>query len=131
MSIKDGTITNKGIVITISNVGNTDQLYDQNYMIDKKENGKWVRLEKNRNNEEFQNDLIAGAKKMNGLSINWEEEYGELSAGKYRITKEFSIDKEVDVEFEIKQKIRIVDKNNKIEKNKRRKVFSLASLEFW
>lgn len=102
MSIKDGTITDKGIVITISNVGNTDQLYDQNYMIDKKENGKWVRLEKNRNNEEFQNDLIAGAKKMNGLSINWEEEYGELSAGKYRITKEFSIDKEVYVEFEIK-----------------------------
>lgn len=101
MSIKDGTITDKGIVITISNVGNTDQLYDQNYMIDKKENGKWVRLEKNRNNEEFQNDLIAGAKKMNGLSINWEE-YGELSAGKYRITKEFSIDKEVDIEFEIK-----------------------------
>lgn len=41
MSIKEGTLTNSGFTLIITNLSNNEIILGEEYRIDKKENGKW------------------------------------------------------------------------------------------
>ena len=102
LSIEEGTLTNTSATLVIKDLTKKDRGYGYEYEIEKKEYGEWIKLWRSVYKPIPEISLIPGDDGILYILMNWEEEYGELSAGKYRITKKFSIDKEVDVEFEIK-----------------------------
>ena len=107
MSIKEGTLTNKGVTVIITDTSNRDNIYGTPYSIDKYEDGEFKKL-----------DTIIDdyAWTMQGYSVdenntlefkvNWENLYGKLKKGKYRIVKDTSYAGEgtkhyITAEFEI------------------------------
>lgn len=103
MTIKDGTLTRTCATIIITDLSNKNNTYGIAYRIDKKENGKWESLktidgkkwnEVNWNLKGYEID------ENNQLEFeyNWEDLYGRLENGKYRLVK--SIDNQFfSVEF--------------------------------
>lgn len=108
MSIKEGTLTNKGVTVIITDMSNRDNIYGTPYRIDKYEDGEFKKL-----------DTIIDdyAWTMQGFSVDenntlelkadWEWLYGKLKKGKYRIVKDTSYAGEgtnhyITAEFEIK-----------------------------
>lgn len=107
LDIKDGTLTDKGLTMVISNKSNKNISYGNPFMIEKYENGYYKTL-KPINEMAFtlpayglnKNDSVE-------LNIDWARGYGKLK-GKYRIVKSFHYnenDKSIDfvkyLEFEI------------------------------
>ena len=92
MEIVDGTLTNTGATIVITDLSGEDNTYGEDYRIDRLENGKWYELE----------DIVDGnvgwhmiGYKINDdnelrMDVNWEWLYGPLESGKYRIVKSVS-----------------------------------------
>lgn len=103
MIIKDGTLTNVGVTVIITDKDNTN-LYGEWFRIDKKVNGKWNEL-KGFNNNDW--TLQGYATDENGkleLEHNWEHIYGKLEKGTYRLVKEAGTNKKgqyIMVEFSI------------------------------
>ena len=92
MEIVDGTLTNTGATIVITDLSGEDNTYGAWYRIDKLEDGKWYELEDKIAGE---NAWIAIGYKTDEnnqlqLDIGWEGLYGALESGKYRIVKDFS-----------------------------------------
>lgn len=89
MTIKDGTLTNKSARIIIKDTNEKDKYaYGVWFRIDKKENGKWIKI------KEIGNECIFDAMIYNvdddGLlefEQNWSCLYGELENGTYRLVK--------------------------------------------
>ena len=82
MEIKEGTLTNTGATIIITDTTNKDYSYGEPYRIDKKEN---YLLDEN-------NEIVR--------EVNWEWIYGELTPGTYRFVTDASSN-EISVEFTI------------------------------
>ena len=92
MEIVEGTLTNTGATIVITDLSGEDNTYGAWYRIDKWEDGKWYELEDKIAGE---NAWIAIGYKTDEnnqlqLDIGWEGLYGALESGKYRIVKDFS-----------------------------------------
>ena len=101
MSIKEGTLTNSGLTLIITNLSNEEITLGEEYSIDKKENGKWKPLTPIIDNYGF--IAIGYVLKPNNnfeTKIDWKELYGELEVGEYRLIKNIN-DKYVSVEFKI------------------------------
>ncbi len=101
MSIKEGTLTNSGFTLIITNLSNNEIILGEEYRIDKKENGKWRPVVPIIDNYGFID--IGYILKPNDdfeTKINWKWLYGELETGEYRLIKEVN-DKYVSVEFRI------------------------------
>lgn len=87
MSIKEGTLTNIGATIVIKDISNRENIYGEDFTIEKYDNGIWIELDNI-------NDLIfntigytVGDDKKLELEVNWEYFYGKLEKGTYRILK--------------------------------------------
>lgn len=112
MRIKKDTLTRTSATIVIYDYTNDDNIYGQAYRIDKKENGKWISLKTLDGKEwtEVYWNLIGYHVDEHDrleLNINWENLYGALPNGEYRIVKETSKrgemkDYEFSVEFILK-----------------------------
>ena len=92
MEIVEGTLTNTGATIVITDLSEENNTYGEWYRIDKLEDGKWYELEDKIAGE---NAWIAIGYKTDEnnqlqLDIGWESLYGALESGKYRIVKDFS-----------------------------------------
>mgnify|MGYP005788807647 FL=1 len=101
MSIKEGTLTNSGLTLIITNLSNDEIILGEEYSIDKKENGKWKPLTPIIDNYGF--NAIGYILKPNNnfeSNIDWKGLYGELESGEYRLIKNVN-DKYVSVEFKI------------------------------
>lgn len=101
MSIKEGTLTNSGLTLIITNLSNEEITLGEEYSIDKKENGKWKPLTPIIDNYGF--IAIGYVLKTNNnfeTKIDWKELYGELEVGDYRLIKNIN-NKYVSVEFKI------------------------------
>lgn len=91
MKIKEGTLTNVGATIIITDTSGRDNIYGNPYHIEKLENGKWIK-------RKILIDNLAWT--MQGyhvdenntleFKINWESIYGKLEKGTYRIVKDTS-----------------------------------------
>ena len=92
MSIKDGTLTNVGATVVITDTSNRENIYGDEYRIDKKEDGKWEMLPIIFEGNYAWNDIgySAGEDNKLELDINWEWLYGKLESGEYRIVKDTS-----------------------------------------
>lgn len=107
LSLKEGTLTKKGATLVLKNDSDVDVQYGNPYEIEIKKDGEWYKI-----NVQLDFTLSAfslKAKETKELEINWEEGYGKLIPGVYRIIKSINIEENgiyqsyhVAVEFEIK-----------------------------
>ncbi len=92
MTIKEGTLTNKSATIVLTNNSNKNFQYGNPYEIEIKKDGEWRKI-----NAELFFTMPAfnlSAKESIEIKLDWENEYGKLPKGTYRIIKE------IDYEYE-------------------------------
>ena len=108
MSIKDGTLKNTGATLILTNNSGKEFQYGNPYKMEIKQNGEWYKI-----SVEINFTLPAfslKSKESKEIELNWENGYGKLTSGTYRIIKEINYEKEegnvetfnVAVEFTIK-----------------------------
>ena len=92
MTIKDGTLTNKSATLVLTNNSDKNFQYGTPYEIEIKKDGEWHKI-----NIELYFDMPAfqlSAKESKEIELDWENGYGKLANGTYRIIKE------IDYEYE-------------------------------
>ena len=108
MTIKEGTLTNKSATLVLTNNSDKNFQYGNPYEIEIKKDGEWHKI-----NVELNFDMPAfqlSAKESNEIELDWENGYGKLARGTYRIIKEFDYEykegkyetSNIAVEFNIK-----------------------------
>lgn len=91
MFIKEGTLTNKGVTVIITDTSNRDNIYGTPYSIDKYENGGFKKLDTIIDDYAWtMPGYYVGENNTLEFKVNWEKLYGKLEKGKYRIIKETS-----------------------------------------
>ena len=106
MTIKDGTLTNKSVTLILTNNSDRKIQYGSPYEIEIKKNDEWYKINAKLNFTLF----ILESKKKNEFKLNFEEGYGKLPSGTYRVIKKIDKEKEdglfdsfyVSTEFTIK-----------------------------
>ena len=108
MTIKDGTLTNKSVTLILTNNSDRKIQYGSPYEIEIKKNGEWYKINAKLN---FTLPLfILESKEKNEFKRDFEEGYGKLPSGTYRVIKKIDKEKEdglfdsfyVSTEFTIK-----------------------------
>ena len=102
MEIKEGTLTRSGVVIIITDTSDRDNIYGEEYRIDKYSDGKWEEVDVVVDGNYGWNSIgyhVDDNKELE-LDINWKWLYGSLDKGKYRIVKSVN-NKYFSVEFMI------------------------------
>mgnify|MGYP003541058160 FL=1 len=108
MTIKEGTLTNKSATLVLTNNSDNNFQYGNPYEIEIKKDGEWHKI-----NVKLDFTVPAfqlSARENKEIEINWENGYGKLTEGTYRIIKEIDYEYEkekyetfnVAVEFNIK-----------------------------
>ena len=85
MTIKEGTLTNKSATLVLTNNSDKNFQYGNPYEIEIKKDGEWHKI-----NVELTFTMPAfqlSAKENKEIEINWENGYGKLAKGTYRIIK--------------------------------------------
>ena len=107
LSIKEGTLTKRGATLILKNDSDNAVQYGNPYEIEIKKNGIWYKI-----NVELNFTLpayVLKSKESKEIELNWENGYGKLATGEYRIIKSIDIENEdgtfkdfyVSVEFAI------------------------------
>ena len=92
LSVKENTLTNTGVTLILKNDSNVDVQYGNPYEMEIKKDGEWYKI-----NVELNFTLPAftlKSKETKEIKLNWENSYGHLAKGKYRIIKGVDIEKE-------------------------------------
>ena len=86
MTIKEGTLTNKSATLVLNNNSDNNFQYGNPYEIEIKKDGEWHKI----NAELYFNLLLfqLSAKESKEIELDWENGYGKLAKGTYRIIKE-------------------------------------------
>ena len=85
MTIKEGTLTNKSATLVLTNNSDKNFQYGNPYGIEIKKDGEWHKI-----NVELNFDIPAfqlPSKESKEIELNWENGYGNLATGTYRIIK--------------------------------------------
>ena len=85
MTIKEGTLTNKSATLVLTNNNDKNFQYGNPYEIEIKKDGEWHKI-----NVELNFDMPAfplSSKESKEIELDWENEYGKLARGTYRIIK--------------------------------------------
>ena len=90
LSIKEGTLTKNGVTAILENSSNNTIIYDDTYELEIKKDGTWYKIEAELLFNEPIWNLDGGNSKE--LDFNWENSYGVLDAGTYRIIKTISLE---------------------------------------
>lgn len=105
IEIKAGTLTNSSVIIIITDKNEVHYEYGDTYRIDKKEKEKWKEAKRKFSLPRVTDTISHGYGYYkvgnNGkveIAINWEEKYGKLKKGEYRLVK-FIDNKEIYTEF--------------------------------
>lgn len=108
MTIKYGTLTNKSVTLVLINNSDKKIQYGSPYEIEIKKNDEWHKINAELN---FTLQLfILESKEKNEFELNFEDGYGKLPSGTYRVIKKIDKEKEdgvfdsfyVSTEFTIK-----------------------------
>ena len=92
MTIKEGTLTNKSATLVLTNNSGKNFQYGNPYEIEINKDGEWHKI-----NVELYFTLPIfelSAKESKEIELDWENSYGKLAKGTYRIIKE------IDYEYE-------------------------------
>ncbi len=92
LSIKDNTLSKTGATLVLKNNSDVDVQYGNPYEIEIKKDGEWhkINVELNFTMPAFELKL----KESKEIELNWENGYGKLASGDYRIIKSIDIEKE-------------------------------------
>lgn len=85
MTIKEGTLTNKSATLVLTNNSDKNFQYGNPYEIEIKKDGEWHKI-----NVKLDFDMPAfplSSKESKEIELDWENEYGKLAKGTYRIIK--------------------------------------------
>lgn len=88
--VDEALATPAGITYTISNQSDKDLNYGQDYSLLKEKDGKWYVVEPARPAAVTMELLWVPAGSTDTMEISWEDSYGNLSGGHYRLLKNFS-----------------------------------------
>lgn len=92
MTIKDGTLTNKRVTLILTNNSDKKIQYGSSYEIEIKKNDEWHKINAKLN---FTLQLfILESKEKNEFELNFEDGYGKLPSGIYRVIKKIDKEKE-------------------------------------
>ena len=92
MTIKDGTLTNKSVTLVLTNNSDKKIQYGSSYEIEIKKNDEWHKINAKLN---FTLQLfILESKEKNEFELNFEDGYGKLPPGTYRVIKKIDKEKE-------------------------------------
>lgn len=92
MTIKDGTLTNKSVTLVLINNSDKKIQYGSSYEIEIKKNDEWHKINAKLN---FTLQLfILESKEKNEFELNFEDGYGKLPSGTYRVIKKIDKEKE-------------------------------------
>lgn len=92
MTIKDGTLTNKSVTLVLTNNSDKKIQYGSSYEIEIKKNDEWHKINAKLN---FTLQLfILESKEKNEFELNFEDGYGKLPSGIYRVIKKIDKEKE-------------------------------------
>lgn len=95
MSLKDETLASyTGATFILKNDNNIDMIYGDSYTIEVEKDGKWEKFDVEGDFNDIAHNLKAKSSKE--ITINWENIYGKLELGKYRLIKKISYEKEKD-----------------------------------
>lgn len=95
MSLKDETLASyTGATFILKNDNNIDMIYGDSYTIEVEKDGKWEKFDVEGDFNDIAYNLKAKSSKE--ITINWENIYGKLELGKYRLIKKISYEKEKD-----------------------------------
>ena len=86
MTIKEGTLTNKSATLVLTNNSDKNFQYGNPYEIEIKKDGEWHKI-----NVELYFNLSLfqlSANESKEIDLDWENGYGKLAKGTYRIIKE-------------------------------------------
>lgn len=99
LSVKDGTLKNTGVTLILKNDSNKLLRYDEVYKIEIKQNNEWHKI----NAELYFNEPLweVEQNKSQELELKWEDSYGRLVKGEYRIIKEVYFENESEQKFYI------------------------------
>lgn len=86
IEVIDDSISTSGCTIKITNVGGNPGEWESKYIIEKKDNNKWITVNPI-NMTIFDEVLYSSDKTYYTTQINWSRFYGELDEGTYRIGK--------------------------------------------
>lgn len=92
LSVKKGTLSNKEVTLILRNDSDVDVEYGYPYEIEIKKDGKWYKI-----NVEIDFILLSfglKSKETKEIELNWENGYGILASGEYRIVKSIDIKNE-------------------------------------
>ena len=99
LSIKDGTLENTGVTLTLTNDSDKLLYYDEFYEMEIKKDNEWHKI----NVELFFTEPLWNIEKNSKeeIELNWEYGYGKLAKGDYRIIKKVYFENEQDQAFYI------------------------------
>ena len=89
MTIKEGTLTNKSATLVLTNNSDKNFQYGYTYEIEIKKDGEWHKI-----NVKLDFVMLAfplSSKESKEIELNWENGYGKLAKGTYRIIKELTM----------------------------------------
>lgn len=110
MSLKDETLASyTGATFILKNDNNIDMIYGDSYTIEVEKDGKWEKFDVEGDFNDIAYNLKAKSSKE--ITINWENIYGKLEPGKYRLIKNISYEKEKDnyVDFSVNAEFILYD----------------------
>lgn len=89
MEIKKDTLSNTGVVVTITDKSGESNIYGEDYRIDKKVDNKWVEADIVLDGEYGFNSIGYSLNLDHKIEmyVNWEWLYGKLANGEYRLVK--------------------------------------------
>ena len=92
LTLKEGTLTDTGATFILKNESNTNYGYGPAWEIEMKQADKWHKIDVvlNFNSPSYQ----LSVNESKELNINWENSYGKLASGEYRLIKHIDIEKE-------------------------------------
>jgi len=92
LSVKENTLTKIGAILILKNDSDVDIQYGEPYEIEIKKDGKWHKIDVELN---FNLPAYTLKSKMSKeITLNWENGYGKLATGDYRIIKSIDLEKE-------------------------------------
>ena len=105
LAIKDGTLSNIGATFILRNDSDKLLHYEDAYEIEIKKGNDWYEID----TEFFVNAPLweLEQNKTKEIELNWEDAYGKLSKGKYRIIKKVYFEKESEQQFYISTEFNI------------------------
>ncbi|MDL2289536.1 hypothetical protein LJB83_02095 [Clostridia bacterium OttesenSCG-928-F22] len=94
MAVKEGSVSSTGVTLMLSNTSQYEYTCGMEYRLEQRLDEEWKAVEPIDENYAFTEiGVLLPAGKTQEMLVDWEELYGELTPGRYRISKDFSCDK--------------------------------------